>query len=452
MKMPMIRAARFAAVALPLFGIGSSWASAATAQDSIEVRTNLPALLQTLGSLPYSSEGIGPVIYVVEYSTCAYAQRFETEYGSKLAGMGFEVRRIYYGVDEATQDNAAAAALARDPSLQRAFMFEGRQASPIYDTPAALEAYQEVPDRLKAVVAVLQQNGWRSDRVVSPMFIYPDGKALFADGGYRRDHFEARILPRLRLASQGSTGTPAAARPAQARAQGKLPDILGFELGATSDYVLARAKTLKLRLPDQLTLDKVNGLPNSEHLAHLTAYDTGPQGVFFFRFSAPPEGNRVVSVQRGVDYEKYAAGAAPVASVMIEALTQKFGTPTQSSDISAYHSQLTWIWDREGRLLPKSLGTPCQMLAGRYMPTQGLGKGPPAGDHDRKLIDSGCALWMQANVTVDSAGVVQKLDHMAVDIAGGDRAGRATSQAVDDVSRGVAEKRRLEAGQRTPDI
>lgn len=204
-----IRAQRLAAlvVAALLMSLGLFSAPASAAADSIEIRRNLPLLLQTLESLPYSKQGKGPVIYVIEFSTCGVARRFETEYGAKLAGMGFEVRRIYYGVDVATQNNAAASALSRDPAMQRAFMFENRRAPSVYDTPAALAAYQDVPDKLKAIVAVLQQSGWRSDRVVSPMFIYPDGKKLFADSGYAAEHFKSRILPRLQLAAKAGTAS-----------------------------------------------------------------------------------------------------------------------------------------------------------------------------------------------------------------------------------------------------
>jgi ribosomal protein S28E/S33 len=155
--------------AVVLVSLGLFSPPAAAAADSIEIRRNLPLLLQTLDSLPYSKQGKGPVIYVIEFSTCGVARRFETEYGARLAGMGFEARRIYYGVDVATQNNAAASALSRDPAMQRAFMFDNRRAPSVYDTSAALAAYQDVPDKLNAVVAVLQQSGWRTDRVVSPM-------------------------------------------------------------------------------------------------------------------------------------------------------------------------------------------------------------------------------------------------------------------------------------------
>lgn len=193
---------------LMVLGLCGPNLSSAAAEDSIEIRSNLPLLLQTLGTLPYSIEGTGPVIYVIEFSTCPYARRFETEYGSKLAGMGFQVRRVYYGVDQATTNNAAASALSRDPAMQRAFMFEGRQAPPLNKSPQALEAYREVPDKLKVIVGVLQESGWNTNRVVSPMFIFPDGKKLFADGGYRADHFESKILQRLRLASRAGGAAP----------------------------------------------------------------------------------------------------------------------------------------------------------------------------------------------------------------------------------------------------
>lgn len=440
------------------FGVPLPSARAATPEDSIEIRRNLPLLLQTLGSLPYSTEGQGPVLYVVEFSTCPYARRFESEYGAKLAGMGLQVRRIYYGVDVATQNNAGASALSRDPAMQRAFMFENRQAPPIYSTPAAWAAYQEVPDKLKAVVAVLQESGWRSDRVVSPMFIYSDGKKMYVDGGYRRDHFESRILPRLQLAANVGTAAkpsmPAATPPtAEAALPGnrRMPDVLGFQLGMTVPEVIARIKALKLPHPagtSGVVTSTVQGLPNSSHQSFITAHDVGPHGVFRLSFTAPPEESRLVNVSRGVDYKAHASDAAPAQAQLRAALVQKFGAPTESSKPQAYVEKLTWIWDRQGRLLTQSPGIACPLM----MAWESVGPmRAPSADIARQ-IDLGCAVTMQTIITWDSAGVVTNLQQSAIDIAGRDRADRITHKAIENLAKKQGDEKLEKSKQQKPAI
>jgi len=446
------------AVLLVQFGLSSPPAQAAAAEDSIEIRRNLPLLLQTLGGLPYSTQGKGPVIYLVEFSTCPYARRFESDHGSKLADMGLQVRRIYYGVDPATQNNAAASALSRDPAMQRAFMFENRRAPSMYDTPAALEAYQDVPDKLKAIVAVLQENGWRSDRVVSPMFIYTDGKKIFADGGYRVDHFNNRILPRLQLAANVGTATaptPPVTAPtptAEPASPGTrvLPDVLGFRLGMTVPEVMVRMKALKPPLPHGMgaVAISVPGLPNSSHQGFITAHDVGPQGVFRLSFSAPPEESRLVNVNRGVDYKTHAADAAPARAALRAALVQKFGTPTENDAPQAFIERLTWIWDRQGRLLTQPLGTACTVS----MAWESVGRMRAPSNDVARLIDRGCAVYMQSIITWNAAGVVEGLQQIAVDVAGRDRAARITQKAVEDYSRQQGEQKLEKSKQQKPTI
>jgi hypothetical protein len=432
-----------------LMALGLFSPPACAAGDSIEIRRNLPLLLQTLDSLPYSKEGKGPVIYVIEFSTCAVARRFETEYGAKLAGMGFEVRRIYYGVDVATQNNAAASALSRDPAMQRAFMFENRRAASVYDTPAALAAYQDVPDKLKAVVAVLQLNGWRSDRVVSPMFIYPDGQRMFADSGYGAEQFKNRILSRLQLAATGTTpATPPA--PVPTEGGGPLPDVLGFRLGMTVPQVLARVKALKLPHPESggVVTSSVAGLPNSSHQSFVTAHDVGPNGVFRLSFSAPPGESRLVNVNRGVDYKATAADAASAYATLRAALVQKFGTPTESSGDKKFHERLTWIWDRQGRLLTQSPGTGCTFS----MFWESVGPMRPPSANVERQIDRGCAVMVQTDINFNSAGVVERLNQAAVDVDGRERAARITQKAIDDHAKRQGEQQLEKSKQQKPAI
>lgn len=222
-----------------------------------------------------------------------------------------------------------------------------------------------------------------------------------------------------------SPAMPTTGDPAERRS---LPDVLGFKLGMTFPEVRARIAELKLQISHAGAV-QLKGLPNSEFRPIVDAGDMGPNGTFFFGFSAPPATSRLTSVHRTMDYQTQTAAAAPAAAALKDALLSKFGKP---SAIQPDIGKMVWIWDAKGGLLPRDLGSPCSMLAGRLTPRAA----PSASsEQSRKVVDSGCGVYMEVYLTPDAAGVVRKLEHVVIDVAGAEEARRQTEQALAGASR-----------------
>ena len=55
--------------------------------DNAEIKLHLDKVAQTLKNIPYAEEGEGPTIYVIAYSTCPHARRFENDWRGKLGNV-----------------------------------------------------------------------------------------------------------------------------------------------------------------------------------------------------------------------------------------------------------------------------------------------------------------------------------------------------------------------------
>lgn len=65
--------------------------------DNAEIKLQLERVVQTLKQIPYAEEGEGPTIYVIAYSTCPHARRFESDWRGKLGNV--KMRYVLYGID-----------------------------------------------------------------------------------------------------------------------------------------------------------------------------------------------------------------------------------------------------------------------------------------------------------------------------------------------------------------
>lgn len=240
----------------------------------------------------------------------------------------------------------------------------------------------------------------------------------------------ANLVCSAALCVATSTAPPASAQ--------QSPDVLGFRLGMTYPEVKARIAELKLQVAHDGVVE-IKGLSGSSFRPLVDANDVGPKGLgpsgsLSFSFSAPPSESRLIGVTRTVNYDRSAVvgqqnplkGTASSGAATNAALVQKFGKPTASNPELG---RMRWIWAPNGNLLSRDPGTPCQSLAGDFLP-----RAPARGifDHQKRVIDAGCGTFVEVNVTVDSAGVVTNIDQMAVDVAGGDRAKRLTANAMRD--------------------
>lgn len=231
---------------------------------------------------------------------------------------------------------------------------------------------------------------------------------------------------------------------------GTKPEILGFRLGMTLSEVLARAASLNLAVA-QPGRRSIAGLPDSEYSPQVTLTNIGPQGSFMHEFSAPPTESRLVSALRRVDYEKHAPGEAPPVAAVKTALVEKFGRPTTVFVPTRNHERLTWLWATDGRLQTQGLGMECHSLSIYYLGAR-AGVGVTPNPKAEKLMNDGCALFLEVNIAATSAGVTRWMTQQAIDIAGAYRANIATHQAVQNAVRNQQKKDLQGAKQRKPAI
>jgi hypothetical protein len=227
-----------------------------------------------------------------------------------------------------------------------------------------------------------------------------------------------------------------------------LPDILGFKLGMPLNEVMSRLNTMNIKpsgVPQRMRSNVGEYTP--AFMAVPTALESNDAGIFSFGFSTPPRSDRVVYVNRSVDYAKL-AGKAPMASDLEGALVKKFGPPTERHRPTVGDDRLVWIWSPSGQLQNRALGTPCEQLAGRFQSNM-----PPLiHNQTLKIVQGGCGVVMQALITRASSGVVTNLHHHAIDVAGGVDAWQAMQAAAGEQARQKNQQDADRARQQKPAI
>lgn len=176
-------------VALFLF-ISTTTYSATT--TSVEIKDGGKKLISTLQAMPSAKMGKGPALYIFEFTDCPYCQAFYKDFQGFVPGI--KTHHFFYAVSEKTANETAALALMPRSNIYHMFMRQSRQAAPYNKNQKRLDAYNAIMGPLNDVILpTLIKNGWKAQSLVSPTFIWEENGRVFADGGYRRDHFETLI-------------------------------------------------------------------------------------------------------------------------------------------------------------------------------------------------------------------------------------------------------------------
>lgn len=155
--------------------------------DNVEIKVHLDKAAQALKNLPYAEEGEGAVIYVIAYSTCPHARRFERDWQGKLGNV--KMRYVLYGIDDRTMSEAAELALTRNPADFHDFLADRKRPPSVHSSNERIDAFNGVVDALKSgIIPALKGNRYM-DNVRSPHFFYSDGRRLLTQGGYSRESF-----------------------------------------------------------------------------------------------------------------------------------------------------------------------------------------------------------------------------------------------------------------------
>jgi hypothetical protein len=179
---------RFAvSLLLAMFALSPAFGAKPPAiSDFTEIKQDKEKFMSTLESMPYASEGSGPVLYLFEFSDCPYCQALEREWKDKLEGV--EVRRFFYGVNPKTSNETAALALSRDSADFHAYMNRTKVAPNFKANNISIDAFNSVISPLQTVLLpTMQKNGWPLRNPVSPQFMWETNGHVYVQGGYTRE-------------------------------------------------------------------------------------------------------------------------------------------------------------------------------------------------------------------------------------------------------------------------
>lgn len=216
----------------------------AATSTSIEIKQGAAELKAALEAMPYAAEGKGPMLYILEFSESSYSQRLNRDFPTGPSGV--EARHIFFAVSQRTANETAELARTRDINRYHAYMQRKQSAPPYNRDNASIDAFNAVMGPINdIVIPTLKRNGWRAKSLVSPTFFWEENGKLFADGGYRKNHFQtilssvsgrqspppAKSSPIAKKESAPSTpSTPPATSPSQTQTAATPPPDEGNRL------------------------------------------------------------------------------------------------------------------------------------------------------------------------------------------------------------------------------
>ncbi|MEZ5560132.1 MAG: hypothetical protein R3E86_16500 [Pseudomonadales bacterium] len=371
--MSPIRHLTMAAVVLTTISLKTIALAAGDADDFYEIKDGSRELLALLESLPYATEGSGPVMYTFQYSECPYSQGMYRDYPATATGL--ELRRLMVPVSERSAREAAALGTSRNIADYHAFMSGSRVAPPVRSDPHGVEIHNRILEAVATFESILARNAWPARGLVYPQFVWLEEGRVFTSAGYERADYAKAVARAQRggglaavwraaaaaphPATAGTAGT-AEATPADRRSSAV--NIVGIELGMTHEQLLAavRAHDPKLRLmehtSDIIVRDSYRRpFKVDDYVAEIQAtwdqrvrgYQAGdPQQLISVVFTGPPSEHRVESILREVRYVD--TQSYPGFEALVQALTTKYG----AADLSERRSQTTqMVWQLDGKSL-----------------------------------------------------------------------------------------------------
>lgn len=359
--------------ALALFSLLVSF-QPALGQTQIEITEGKEQFMSTLASMPYTSSGTGPALYVLEFSECPYCQAFERDWKGQLGGV--EMRRFFYGVSDRTSNETAYLAQTRSIDDFHAFMNRTKVAPEFKKNNTAIKAFNSVIGPLsKVLLPIMIKNGWRSRNPVSPQFMWESDGRVYVRGGYTKESAN-EMLSMVRSGAQVAQVSPPP--PAAPEAMGGVgPDVIGLRTGMTptqtrtivQSRVLVSAALRKSYaesrgiLAFSLPGSAEQRIPNTEFLSTLGSSgraDDGTTHTLQAFFTPVPGREELVLLNRRTEI---LASKRPTYEAFSRGLLEKYGTPTHAPSPGLHY----WSYDRNGTLLQpgslKNFPTNCVQLS-----------------------------------------------------------------------------------------
>lgn len=357
--MPVNRAVIAILFLLTILAPGLS-GGAGDADDFYEMKVGGDKALSILESLPWASEGSGPVMYFFEYSECPYCQAMYRDFSGK--DVGIEFRRLFVPVSKRTAAETAALAKSRDIADYHAYM-EGRKRAPNLDQD------REAVDGHNAIIlagtrdlpSILKQNGWPLDGFAFPQYFWVENGRVFANAGYSKPSLEKAILRAKRGAVKKVTSAkavPVSNSPKPLSGVAKA-DIGGIRLGMTPaevEKVLSTSNkeyqvgTKRLSIHDRDFVATISGGLPLTNQAIMKRLGGGASDSIQVHFAPPPHENVAILISRvrtfGVNEQ---APPRKVEKVIIDKYGRPDHTPT-GGNVAKVDTLRRYLWrSRESR-------------------------------------------------------------------------------------------------------
>jgi len=363
------------------FAISLLLLSFQSAFGQTEITKNKEQFMSTLASMPYTSTGSGPVLYVLEYSDCPDCRAFESDLKAR-PGTKAEIRRIFYAISEKTANEAAYLAQTKDINDFYAFM-NGTKAAPAFrNNRTATDALNSVVGPLKNVIRpAMSLNGWPFKTPVHPHFLWETNGRAYMTGGYTKESL-TEILSMVSSATQvAQASVPPRSQPgdlaktsntATAATGPTGPDVIGLRIGMTpaearaifkarefgltkkrNEFLQEHSTSLAFRFPGSTAIglegvtffDAIRG--NKVDSDGNPGRDFDPQNLDTNQlealFTPTPGQETVFKVTRSVLISQ---SKRPTFDAFKKTLIEKYGTPTywDPKNPGAFH----WSYDGNG--------------------------------------------------------------------------------------------------------
>ncbi len=139
----------------------------------------------------------------------------------------------------------------------------------------------------------------------------------------------------------------------------KLPDVEGIHLGMPVPESVAIVRKLYSsgKVPPDVYWVKFANSTDKPWISYMRGSSPGPDGqtadTILVRFSAPPSPQRVVWIQRQVNFQN---GKAPNGAVVLKSLREKYGMNTKGA---LGPTGVAWVMDEQAKPVPAAFGNAC---------------------------------------------------------------------------------------------
>lgn len=338
-------------VAIIVFPLAFNAYGAGDHDDFYEMKTNGGKFWSILESLPYASEGKGPIMYTFEFSECPYCQKMYNDFGNK--DVGIEFRRMFVPVSDRSGLETAALGKSRNISDYHAFMKGTKQAPQFNTDNAAIDPFNAIIKGTQDLTVILKQNQWPLKGFSYPQYAWMENGKVFTNAGYSKESFSKAIArAKAGYVEQEKTATtmknvvtsvePAPSKP---KTSGGI-DIVGVQIGMTQDEAVQALKDFDPRIKFQFETVKIVAPDSNKQLHDMGSYQNAIQawlrhGIEGFNlmeeptekiviyFSPPPTEQCVEFVGRELTYP---TGKGPDFNLTMQSIAKKYGTPMSKKD------------------------------------------------------------------------------------------------------------------------